>query len=662
MREEIKIPFIVKNIRPLIFLCGPFFDKKNRDDRRNILRSYIGTYKRKDEFEPFALIIDNLFERDVQNRNLPLLEEIIAECSEKIYIFLDTMSASLELGLFSSAYKENSITVYLPNDYQFFKPSIGVFVKNSIDESKSIKLIQYSNRRYNKLKEVGKEKIVYENLIGFKKNILPHSIANDINSDMRLMEQNEICIDFDLDKQDRKKIGVTVSKNNVVFILPTNILLYLVFNSRNIIDVEVYLLELFLGFQTLNSENYRVYYMYKKGLLKIDLKTYFNYSFREVYDEIKAMLKAIANDISGISYRYLQYDIQLKYLRKKKITINKLFGIDGKTNLLINSYLKKPMKYLDKKNVKINGKLRTIISYKGNTYGNELRRFHEHLVSCFAYYFKFSENAYGYIKGKSIKQCLEKHKNDTYFIKLDIKNFFNSISKVKLNTIFRILLTTENINDAKKIFKGKKINTKRLINDISGYQKILSSCCFKNKVPLGFCSSPIISNIYMLLFDELLEEELSGLHYSRYADDILISSDKALDNVKINRLINKNLSYFDLKLNEKKIHYYHLKKRGDHVKFLGINIVKCISDNKLTVGHNYLMQTSKMVFECLNNDNISKDKVVGRIEFIKFSSCNSYEKLLKIIKVKMDLDFDLEKFKRNELVLNKTKHKEIICA
>lgn len=420
------------------------------------------------------------------------------------------------------------------------------------------------------------------------------------------------------------------------------------------------MLELFLGSKTLNTENYRVYYMYKKGLLKVDLLTYFNYSFREVYDEIKAMLEAIANDISGISYKYLQYDVQLKYLRKKKIAINESFGIDGKTNLLINSYLNKPMKYLDKKNIVINGKLRTIISYKGNSFGNELRKLHEQLVSYFLYYFKFSENAYAYIKGKSIQQCLEKHKNDHYFIKIDIENFFNSISKVKLNTIFRILLTTENVNDAKKIFKGEKIFTQRFIDDISGYQKILSACCLKNKVSLGFCSSPIISNIYMILFDALLEEELSGLHYSRYADDILISSDKALDNIKIMCLINKNLSYFNLKLNEKKVHYYHLKKRGDHVKFLGINIVKCVSGNKLTIGRNYLMQTSKMVYECLNDDTVSKDKTVGRIEFIKHSSNNSYEKLLEIIKVKMDLDFDLEKFKRNELTLNKIKYKEFI--
>ncbi|MEG2250854.1 MAG: reverse transcriptase domain-containing protein [Bacilli bacterium] len=647
MWKEIKIPLIVKNIRPLIFLCGPFFNKENRFDRRNILRSYIGSFKRKDEFEPFALIIDNLFAENT--RNLPLLEEIIAECSEKIYIFLDTMSASLELGLFSSAYKENNVTVFLPKDYQFFKPSIGPFVKNSLEESKSVKLVQYQNRRYNILREAGNEKITYENFIGFKKNKLPHSIASVINSDMCLIEKNNICIDFDLNKQNKKKIGVTVIKDYVEFVIPTDILLYLIFNSNDIKDVETYLIELFLKYNTPDGENYKVYYMYKKGLLKINLQTYFNYPFENVYDEIKAMLMGIAKDVSGKSYTYLQYNVQLKSLNTNAITLKQILGISKKNNLLINSYLNKPSKFLEKKTIVIKGKKRRIISYKGNSFGNELRKFHESLVSHLLDYFKFSDNAYGYIKGKSIQQCLEKHRNDNYFVKVDVKNFFNSISKAKLNSIFRILISTQNIDEAKSLFisNNKKVKLMKLITDFSGYQKILSCCCYYNKVPLGFSSSPTLSNIYMILFDALLEEDLKDLHYSRYADDILISSDKKIDNIAIIRTIENKLSYFDLKLNEKKIHFYHLKKSGDHIKFLGINIIKCINENKLTIGHKYLMNTSKMLCDYLNYNGVSKEKVVGCIEFIKFSSDNSYDKLLKIIKVKMNIDFDIEKFKKS---------------
>ena len=94
LRDEIIIR------RPIVFLCGPYCQKTNKSDRRNILRKCF-----KDNFKDgvLPLIIDDfLTEENIKDPqiNIQLMEEIFASISQKTYIFLDTLSAASELGLF----------------------------------------------------------------------------------------------------------------------------------------------------------------------------------------------------------------------------------------------------------------------------------------------------------------------------------------------------------------------------------------------------------------------------------------------------------------------------------------------------------------------------------------------------------------------------------
>lgn len=88
--------------RPIIFLCGPYFDKNNPSDRRTILYEYL-----KEIFndQVISLIIDDFLTfENIQdpNINVQLLEEIFAAISNCTYIFLDSMSSASELGLFAN--------------------------------------------------------------------------------------------------------------------------------------------------------------------------------------------------------------------------------------------------------------------------------------------------------------------------------------------------------------------------------------------------------------------------------------------------------------------------------------------------------------------------------------------------------------------------------
>ena len=123
-----------------------------------------------------------------------------------------------------------------------------------------------------------------------------------------------------------------------------------------------------------------------------------------------------------------------------------------------------------------------------------------------------------YIKGKSILTNAERHKDNHYFLKMDFKDFFPSIKWKDLEPIIRTLSGQSTLdwelND----------DAMRLIRD---------SCFYSNdSLPVGYPSSPIVSNIVMFALDEDIEKLLDDPSrfgtavYSRYADDIVISTDK----------------------------------------------------------------------------------------------------------------------------------------
>lgn len=182
-----RTPEEIINLRPLVFLCGPLYDPADKKDRRKILRQYLTgfkttlSYNGKDYvIEPFALIIDKVFNTEdlEKHQNIALIEEVIAACAYKNYIFIDTMSTALELGLFANSYSQNRTTALLPKDYRLFKPAIGYFVEQTIKKSDNITLCIYGNKRINKFIEGGKR--VIENLVAFKSNQIPSEIERDI--------------------------------------------------------------------------------------------------------------------------------------------------------------------------------------------------------------------------------------------------------------------------------------------------------------------------------------------------------------------------------------------------------------------------------------------------------------------------------------------------
>lgn len=115
---------------------------------------------------------------------------------------------------------------------------------------------------------------------------------------------------------------------------------------------------------------------------------------------------------------------------------------------------------------------------------------------------KVNATAHGFVKKRSILTNANVHKGQSHLLKMDLKDFFPSIS----------------INWVVQVFKQIGYT-----NDVSFY--LASICCLEEVLPQGAPTSPALSNIVASFMDKRLYKlcQEYGYKYTRYADDIAIS-------------------------------------------------------------------------------------------------------------------------------------------
>ncbi|MDO5558500.1 MAG: reverse transcriptase domain-containing protein [Oscillospiraceae bacterium] len=280
------------------------------------------------------------------------------------------------------------------------------------------------------------------------------------------------------------------------------------------------------------------------------------------------------------------------------------------------------------KYIKTKNKIRKIYTYSSDDC--ELRKYHQKIYKFLEQRFVPSIFTKGYVKGRSIYQNAKSHMYNDYFIKLDIKDFFPHICHKQL---IDKMYYEMNILEKDQISKLECIN-------------IIEKCSISNRgIPLGFITSPILSNIYLKEFDnifygKLKALELNNLVYTRYADDLTLSFkyNKAnkcifLEDQIIN-IANELLKRYGLFLNKNKTHSYNLNI-SNHVRITGINI--SILENgkrKLTVGRSEKNFLYWQAINCIRDKDKDKIKLVkGLQSYIlsveKIGSEDCYSKNMK---------------------------------
>lgn len=139
--------------------------------------------------------------------------------------------------------------------------------------------------------------------------------------------------------------------------------------------------------------------------------------------------------------------------------------------------------------------------------------------------------AYAYRTGRGIKENALIHSKNSYLLKLDLSNFFNSLTP----EIFFSECRRNNIDFDK--------DNASIISNCLFYREHRKSSL---KLSVGAPSSPFISNVIMYSFDQIIETECRKreITFTRYADDMTFSTNIKNTLIGFDELIKKVL--FDL--------------------------------------------------------------------------------------------------------------------
>ena len=210
-------------------------------------------------------------------------------------------------------------------------------------------------------------------------------------------------------------------------------------------------------------------------------------------------------------------------------------------------------------------KVRKIVTYKEDSCA--LRTLHENALRFVRGSSYPSLFAKAYIPHRGIFENAKAHLYNDIFIKMDIKDFFNSINHEQLATQLFIEL-----NKVSDVFVSRS-NCEKLVE--------VASCGYPG-LPLGLVTSPDLANLYLKAFDSIFYGKIKkmGLNnpiYTRYADDLIVSFKNTEDYEAIAKNIIREakqlLGSFYLKLNDKKTQITNLNN-SNHVRITGVNIVK----------------------------------------------------------------------------------------
>ncbi|EDV4561168.1 RNA-directed DNA polymerase [Salmonella enterica subsp. enterica] len=183
---------------------------------------------------------------------------------------------------------------------------------------------------------------------------------------------------------------------------------------------------------------------------------------------------------------------------------------------------------------------------------SEHRKINERITKFILSQIPINSSACGFVQGKSYFDFLNPHIKGYFFLRLDIKKFFHSIPASEVKSLFKVYFS-----NTKKEEKYSALDI-ALMAVLHKTSKSLSDSELRDKeiLPIGFSSSPVISNIIFRKVDILIQKycEDKNIEYSRYADDLLFSSAKSnfIHGEQFEREISIFISTLSLRLKKSK--------------------------------------------------------------------------------------------------------------
>lgn len=172
-----------------------------------------------------------------------------------------------------------------------------------------------------------------------------------------------------------------------------------------------------------------------------------------------------------------------------------------------------------------------------------------------------SSSAYAFRPNKSIVDNAAVHIESKLIIKLDLKDFFPSISFYRVAGFFKSLGYNPGIASVLGLICTDAPRAKVTIGD---YTRIVSTG--ERSLPQGACTSPAIANLIASPMDLRIKGALNVLpgewRYTRYADDLAISSKSEPENIgKVLGLVNRIAKEEGFQTSEKKTRIMRAPRR-----------------------------------------------------------------------------------------------------
>ncbi|RAN37014.1 retron St85 family RNA-directed DNA polymerase [Hyphomonas pacifica] len=218
--------------------------------------------------------------------------------------------------------------------------------------------------------------------------------------------------------------------------------------------------------------------------------------------------------------------------------------------------------------------------------------------------------ASAYEDGSSIAKNANIHVKNSWLAKFDLENFFNSITVSAWQMyLSKLEVDDEYVELSSKVFFWKPERRK-------------SDLCLS----VGAPSSPFASNRYMFSFDQYVSDYCTknNLAYSRYADDIAISSQSEIELIHLQEVIEEGLKESRLKLNSRKT---LLLGPGQRRVVTGV-ILK--NDKKISLGRGRKRIIESMVHNYAKGKPSSSLEVIrGHLALLKMIDPDGYNRIRK---------------------------------
>lgn len=228
---------------------------------------------------------------------------------------------------------------------------------------------------------------------------------------------------------------------------------------------------------------------------------------------------------------------------------------------------------------------------------------------------KHKEAAHAYIKEKSALTAVQDHAGSKYFFMTDIEHFFNNVTAKDITRVLN--------RDAAHIPISDFINFLPQVVELTTYG---------GSIPIGFATSPKLSNAFLLEFDSALYYycQANSLIYTRYSDDIIISSEsrnqlKELE-THVQELLHEHASP-KLSLNKEKTRIAHI---GSRVKILGMVIMP---NGQITIDSKY-----KKTFESLLHYYVNDKEKFHQLLADKIKTKNKEHSLFGLLQYAKSID------------------------